>query len=231
MRSDGTSAGASPSTAPAGGAKVAIPRGRPTPERLAAIEAAIRAAALETFLAVGFDAATMELVAQRAQVSKGTLYARYDSKEALFRAVIAAEVARWSDRAGARDHLLPAALGPRLRQHARVLAEIYDWPEYDRLSQLLEAALPTMPGLARDWEEMGSDRYIAFLVSDMSAAAPEADADWPFLAEMFLFAVSGWRRNAATRGKPAAGDVAAFADKVIDTIELAVSAAPRRAAG
>lgn len=210
------------------GPAVAIPRGRPTPQRAAAIDAAIRAAALDVFLAAGFEAATMEAVAAQARVSKGTLYARYDGKEALFRAVIAGEIVRWSDRAGAHDHLLPAELGPRLRQHARVLAGIYDWPEYDRLTQLLEAALPTMPSLARDWEEMGSNRYLAFLVEDMAAAAPEVDADWTFLAELFLFAISGWRRNAATRTKPTADEIVTFADKVVATIELAVSQAPRR---
>lgn len=209
---------------------VAIPRGRPTPERAAAIDTAIRDAALEVFLAVGFDAATMEQVAQRAQVSKGTLYARYEGKETLFRVVIADELSRWSDRAGERDHLLPSELGPRLRQHARVLASIYDWPEYDRLTQLLEAALPTMPSLARDWEEMGSNRYLTFLIDDMAASAPDIDADWTFLAELFLFAISGWRRNAATREKPSAEEIVAFADRVVDTIELVVRAAPRREA-
>jgi AcrR family transcriptional regulator len=47
-------------------------------------------AALELFVEKGFAAARAEEVAQRAGVSKGTLYLYYPSKEDLFKAVIAA---------------------------------------------------------------------------------------------------------------------------------------------
>jgi len=45
-------------------------------------------AALELFVERGFAATRLEDVAQRAGVSKGTLYLYFDSKEALFKAVI-----------------------------------------------------------------------------------------------------------------------------------------------
>lgn len=221
------------SVEPAPGAPVPIAwpgarRGRPTPERTAAIDAAIRDAALAVFVKVGFDAATMEAVAQGARVSKGTLYARYESKDVLFRAVIEDELARWSQRAGSQDHLLPTDLGPRLRHHARILAEIYEWPDYQRLIQLIETALATTPQLAQTWEEIGSDRYLRFLAEDMAQAAPDVAADWEFLARLFFLSLSGWRRSEAIRRHLSGDEIIAFADKVIDTIELAVRAAPRR---
>ncbi len=48
----------------------------------------LTAAALELFVEKGFAATRLEDVAARAGVSKGTLYLYFDSKEALFRAVV-----------------------------------------------------------------------------------------------------------------------------------------------
>jgi TetR/AcrR family transcriptional repressor of mexJK operon len=48
-------------------------------------------AAKAAFLDLGYSAASMDLVAQRARVSKTTLYTRFASKEALFAATIARE--------------------------------------------------------------------------------------------------------------------------------------------
>ncbi|MDT3737596.1 MAG: TetR/AcrR family transcriptional regulator [Denitratisoma sp.] len=48
----------------------------------------LTAAALELFVEKGFAATRLEEVAARAGVSKGTLYLYFDSKEALFKAVV-----------------------------------------------------------------------------------------------------------------------------------------------
>ena len=61
-----------PPTAPADGAK-----------RRQIVEGARR-----LFLAQGFDAASMNAIAQEAGVSKGTLYVYFDSKEQLFEAIV-----------------------------------------------------------------------------------------------------------------------------------------------
>jgi TetR/AcrR family transcriptional regulator, mexJK operon transcriptional repressor len=58
--------------------------------------ALILAAARELFLAHGFDAITMDMVARQSTVSKATLYAHFTSKEELFTAVIVDEVNRVS---------------------------------------------------------------------------------------------------------------------------------------
>lgn len=208
---------------PAGAAR----RGRPTPQRIAEIEAAIRDAALEVFLEGGFAAATMEAVAQRAQVSKGTLYARYDSKERLFCAVIDDEISRWSDRAGERDHLLPQELGPRLRQLARALLEIRRWPEYRRLNGLIQGALAVMPSLAPEWEELGAARYLRFLSADMAKVGHGVPADWDYLARLFFFSIMGLQSHAVALGQEDNDAALAFADRTIELIEHAVRAAAR----
>jgi TetR/AcrR family transcriptional regulator, regulator of autoinduction and epiphytic fitness len=50
--------------------------------------AAVIAAAIEEFLAAGFDATSMDRVAARAGVSKRTVYNHFPSKEALFAAIL-----------------------------------------------------------------------------------------------------------------------------------------------
>lgn len=207
---------------------IAVPRGRPTSERIAAIDTAIREAALAVFLDTGFDAATMEGLAQRARVSKGTLYARYESKEHLFRAVIEDEIGRWSDREGARDHLLPAEFGPRLRQLARTLIEVCGRPEYARVTKLIQAAMNTLPSLGPEWEELGSNRYLRFLADDMARTAGDVPADWDFLARLFFFAITGWQRNALALGRVNESAAAAFADQIVALVERAVDEAALR---
>lgn len=206
----------------------AAPRGRPTPERIAAIGAAIRQAALELFVDVGFEAASMDAIAARAGVSKGTLYSRYDSKEPLFRAILDEQNDAWSKRAGAHDHLLPDELGPRLRYHARILLDVFGWPEYRRISRLLDTAAPSMPELARHWEEIGTKRYLRFLASEIAkTAATVSEADCQLYASVFLFALTGRFRADSELGPDNREAIIAYTDGVIAMIELAAADARR----
>jgi AcrR family transcriptional regulator len=62
-------------------------RGRPSPEQAAALRESFLAAALESFLANGYSATSIEAVAREAGVAKITIYRQFDNKEALFREV------------------------------------------------------------------------------------------------------------------------------------------------
>lgn len=80
-------------TAPA---KVAKSRGgRPT--RSAALERDRRLldVATELFLERGFDATSIDAVAEAARVSKPTVYGQYQDKRGLFEAVLKREIGRW----------------------------------------------------------------------------------------------------------------------------------------
>ncbi|WP_310631044.1 TetR/AcrR family transcriptional regulator [Paraburkholderia sp.] len=60
-----------------------------TPQRLTDRKrAAILEAAIEEFLAAGYDATSMDRIAARASVSKRTVYNHFPSKEALFAAIL-----------------------------------------------------------------------------------------------------------------------------------------------
>ena len=63
-------------------------RGRPTQAEAQQLQEKLRDAAVATFLEYGYDAATMEAIAQAAGITKRTLYARYPDKRAVFLDVI-----------------------------------------------------------------------------------------------------------------------------------------------
>src|SRR4051794_41801823 len=69
--------------------------GRPT--KSAAIERDQRLIEVATrlFLDRGFDATSLDAVAESARVSKPTVYARYGDKRGLFAEVLRREIARW----------------------------------------------------------------------------------------------------------------------------------------
>ncbi|WP_157791176.1 TetR/AcrR family transcriptional regulator, partial [Bradyrhizobium japonicum] len=69
--------------------------GRPT--KTAAIERDQRLIEVATrlFLDRGFDATSLDAVAEAARVSKPTVYSRYGDKRGLFAAVLRREIARW----------------------------------------------------------------------------------------------------------------------------------------
>jgi AcrR family transcriptional regulator len=65
----------------------------PSPEKTAQTRCAVVSAALVEFLEKGFADATMESVARRAGVAKGTPYRYFPTKEALFSGVVQQEIA------------------------------------------------------------------------------------------------------------------------------------------
>ncbi|WP_260956411.1 TetR/AcrR family transcriptional regulator [Pseudomonas citri] len=71
-------------------------RGRPTNE---ALGQTIIDAASELFVELGFQATTMDKVAQRAKISKLSIYRHFENKEALFSAAIAAHCQQFAPRA------------------------------------------------------------------------------------------------------------------------------------
>ncbi|MEE4632018.1 TetR/AcrR family transcriptional regulator [Pseudomonas alliivorans] len=71
-------------------------RGRPTNETLGET---IVTAAFELFVELGFQATTMDKVAQRAKISKLSIYRHFENKEALFSAAIAARCHQFAPQA------------------------------------------------------------------------------------------------------------------------------------
>jgi TetR/AcrR family transcriptional regulator, mexJK operon transcriptional repressor len=109
----------------------------------------ILAAARKVFMKEGYGAASMDAIARRATVSKATLYAHFDGKDALFAALMVVECRHLSDLIGRRaldepdirKALLRVALdfnnllcsGDGLTMYRIVVAEVPRFPELGRI--------------------------------------------------------------------------------------------------
>ncbi|GGB85766.1 TetR family transcriptional regulator [Novosphingobium endophyticum] len=200
--------------------KKAHPQGRPTADRATEIDQAILGAALEQFLDHGFEGATIEGVAKQARVSKGTVYARFPGKDALFRQVIEHSLATWSVRAGQFDHDKPDDLAGRLRFHAWAFKRMFCSRDVKRFTRMMERASDQFPELAAFWLARGSRRYRELVARDLAdAGGPDAgEVQWTFVADMFLHALSGWLRTESLVRELGEDEVTRYIEKLVETV-------------
>jgi TetR/AcrR family transcriptional repressor of mexJK operon len=78
-------------------------RGRPTQAEAKKLDLAVREAAVETFVEMGYAGASMEAIARAAGITKRSLYARYADKRAVFADVIPWALARYTDDGALED--------------------------------------------------------------------------------------------------------------------------------
>lgn len=178
--------------------------GRPTAQAAVQLEANILDAATAAFLRDGYAFTTIEATARACGVAKRTIYARWNGKPALFRAVLERLMAKWLSAAGnwsdadglqaalsaAADQILAVALTPdAVALHRLVIAESSRFPE---LPQMLRQA----------GANTGADRLTALL--DQAVARGEVPAqDTAYAAEQFLhLLLAGPRRRALGLGPP-----------------------------
>lgn len=125
-------------------------RGRPRWKRRPdARPAEILAAAAEVFGASGFARTRLEDVAHRARVSKGTLYRYFDSKDALFRAMVRASVVT---RLAAVEEQVRTSEEPSRELLARLIRGMWDSmrdPTLAGIIRLVHSELHEFPELAR----------------------------------------------------------------------------------
>lgn len=194
-------------------------RGRPDAKQVAAIEHAILSTARRMFFDDGYDAVAMEAVAARAGVSKGTLYARHPSKEALFTAVVEDSVRKWSLAASEQDYLLSEDIGERLRHHGHTIAKSLSQPEVQAFQLLLLANRERFPELSGAMYRTGYLYIVRLIAEDIAVAAardgmPARDPD--AIARMFVSAITGWQlQESAARPIPL-DELEAMADRTTD---------------
>lgn len=202
-------------------------RGRPTQNRTAEIDAAILTAAAEVFLAAGFDAANMDVIAAKAGVSKGTLYSRHRNKDSLFRTVLERQLELTAKRASKRNYLFPAELAPRLRHHAETMIDAFGWIEYQNMARLIETAARSQPDLANLWQDKVSKKYRNLLIEAMQETAGilATDAvDWSFLADIYLHILGSWLKTESQLRTIRREEALAYADTVIAVVTLTLNA-------
>jgi AcrR family transcriptional regulator len=160
----------------------ARPRGRPSDSSK---HAGILAVAMDVFLERGYHAASMDLIAKRANVSKITVYAHFSSKEALFSAIIAELAGRLT---GAIQRLALADQPPAqaLRQVGRAYLDLALAPRSLALHRLVVAEAARHTQLGRLIFRNGPMAIVATLADYLKAQSSLRIADPDLAAQQFL---------------------------------------------
>jgi AcrR family transcriptional regulator len=108
---------------------------------------------LEVFGEQGFARTRLDDVARRAGVSKGTLYLYFDSKEALFRAMVLAKLEATLAHAEEFVRNWEGSTADLLRHFIAEYWEVMNQPAKLRLSKVVLAELSSFPELARWYYE------------------------------------------------------------------------------
>ncbi|WP_020173756.1 TetR/AcrR family transcriptional regulator [Methyloferula stellata] len=137
--------------------------------------------ARRVFLAQGFDGASMNDIARAAGVSKGTIYFHFDSKEALFEALIRAERQQQVEQCWAIDED-SADIAGALTELGRSLLTMMMTPEIIAQVRTVIAVAAKFPRIGRAFYETGPKhgfgRLSAYFARQTEAGrleAPEPD--------------------------------------------------------
>ncbi|WP_050630815.1 TetR/AcrR family transcriptional regulator [Bradyrhizobium viridifuturi] len=185
--------------------------GRPT--RDAAIERDQRLIEVATrlFLERGFDATSIDAVAEAARVSKPTVYGQYGDKRGLFTAVLRREIARWlaplaAAAAEARgDGNCDGSAEERLIELGRQLLVLNCSADSIAFSRILTAQAINFPEVAKLAVDEGWSKAVSTTADFFDHLADKGVLDLEdttIAAETFLNMVVGHTHRMATFGIP-----------------------------
>ncbi|SRR5579885_176008 len=122
-------------------------------------------AALRVFAEKGFAGARMSDIAARAGVTKGTIYLYFDSKEAVFKALVRDTIGRtlFSTIDGARD--FEGSASDLLRNTLRTVGKLVASTDRVVLPKIILAEAGNFPELARFYREEIIENGLGFLIS------------------------------------------------------------------
>lgn len=193
--------------------------GRP-PTRSELKHAAIIDAAAHEFRESGFAATSMDRIAERAEVSKRTVYNHFASKDALFEAILEVLWSRAS-RATELEYDSEISLEEQLGTLARRKLEVLADPNYLGLARALVAEAIRSPGfLVEKWQQLASEeeafpRWIEAAVDDGRLVA----TDPALAAEQFMALVKGfafWPQVVGVAPAPTADERRVLIDSVVE---------------
>ncbi len=183
-----------------------LPSDRPRPAK----HRAILDAASDVFLAEGYECASLDQIAQRAGVSKQTIYSHFADKQDLFRA-ICTELTEQLTVPLQTPPKSEASLADLLTRLAEDVLAMMCKPASLELHRLLLTAVTRFPELGETAYRAGANRMLDDLsslflqrsrVGEVAAGALEP-ARARRLAEQFIGMISGFHQRRALLGMPA----------------------------
>lgn len=169
--------------------------GRPTAEQSQELDEKIKSVALDLFLERGYDAVTMEEVAEASDITKRTLYMRYKDKNELFSAAIDIAKDEWSfsyDDTGIKEN---ASLEKKLLALGEVLLARSLSPRIIKLARTMTAQAQSFPDEIKSGYSMSLSPRIKTIVDILMAHQAEISAGYlkeiEMTAELFLGLITG----------------------------------------
>ncbi|BBX19080.1 TetR/AcrR family transcriptional regulator [Mycolicibacterium duvalii] len=177
-------------------------RGRPTQAESSALRQQLREAAVATFLDKGYDATTMEAIADAAGITKRTLYARYPDKRSAFLDAIP-----WAFTRAVENDILADVDGADLRAALTAigrgaLERVLD-RDIVRLHRIARNEAHRFPEFAASAQSLGwasRQRQVMDLLARHVDAGTVALDDVELAAEHFLAMVEGFPARLADFG-------------------------------
>ena len=165
------------------------------------------------FLKIGFGAATVDAIAAEAAVSKATLYTRFDSKGALFAAVIERECRACSKRMTLAEEAPARDFQTALRRVAETILDIFAEPQNLAILRLVLAEIPRFPELGRLFYDAGPAVTLSNLAAFLSRNRQSLQLTDPLTAAQDL--ISLLRGDLQVRALLGVGDLSASARRRI----------------
>lgn len=169
-------------------------RGRPRSGEATDIDEQLLAVALSEFVTNGYGGTSLNQIIRAAGVSKTTLYQRYASKEALFRAIMQRQVERLAPETRLSLEAEGVSLETGLADYAnRALAFSLqgDLLEVNRLIYSEASRFPELAQAAAESSRSGIAQIARFIAS-CSKAEGHACTDPETAATVFIFMLRGW---------------------------------------
>jgi AcrR family transcriptional regulator len=137
--------------------------GRPTREQATRRHGQLLDQALDMFLDRGYAQTTIDAIAAAVNMTKRTIYARYDDKAALFRAAVQYAIKRWMIAPQTLSTLECDTLEGTLLAVARMRIAHAGTPEGIRLGRVIAAESFRFPDIFRIAYEQGTMPVVTFL--------------------------------------------------------------------
>ena len=176
-------------------------RGRP---RVESVEARLISIAREAFFKDGYGATTMDKVAAAYGGSKTTLYSRFPTKEALFRAIVQDQIQSWDTGANATPIEIGDSLADTLRAYGDVWLRAGISPEYMNLLRLLfseSGRFPELAESARSSNDLGV-ASIAKVIRHFAEKDGVPCRDPEAAAQAIMQIVGGWIYSTIVTNSP-----------------------------
>lgn len=143
-------------------------------------------AALETFLELGYEGASMNLVAERAGVIKQTIYSHFQDKQTLFREVIASLTVDYVQNALKNPEIFDKPLPVVLRKIAETILARHQDPQHIRFVRTMIGEAERFPELAKLFTDVTVRPVLALIVSRINDQKTYKFKDPEAFARVFI---------------------------------------------